>query len=156
MSLVNQGVHASNSLIIKVRGREVGRCQGVDVNIDFGLQPVPEGIGSIKPSEHVALDLRTDVSITSFLIRLRTTNTGAGIQDVLGTPINEDVLLQEPFTIEALDKTTGQRIIVAEECSWGSVSFSIRQGAIAGKDARASAIMARQASGYAHLGVPNI
>lgn len=155
MSLVNQGVHASNSMIIKVRGREVGRCQGVDFNIDWGLQPVPEGIGSIMPAEHVALDYRFDVSINTFLIRLRTNNTGAGIQDVLGTPINEDVLLQEPFTLEVLDKVTGQRLFVAEECSWGSTSFSIRQGSITGKDARASAIRCRQAAGYGLANVPS-
>lgn len=154
MSLVNQGVHGSNSMVIKVRGREVGRANGVDVNLDFGLQPVPEGIGSIMPAEHVALDYRADISVNSFLIRLRTVGNNAGIQDVLGTPINEDVLLQEPFTLEVLDKSNGQRLFVAESCSWGSVGISIRQGAVTGKDCRASAIRVRQAAGYGLPGVP--
>lgn len=154
MSLVNQGVHGSNSMVIKVRGREVGRANGVDVNVDFGLQEVPEGIGSVMPAEYVALALRSDISINTFLIRLRTTANKAGIQDVLGTPINEDVLLQEPFTLEVLDKVTGQRLFVAEECSWGNASISIRQGAITGKDCRASAIRVRQAAGYGIPGVP--
>jgi hypothetical protein len=154
MSLVNQGVHGSNSMVIKVRGREVGRANGVDVNVDFGLQPVPEGIGSIMPAEHVSLDYRADISVNTFLIRLRTTGAKAGIQDVLGTPINDDVLAQEPFTLEVLDKVTGQRLFVAEECSWASVGVSIRQGAITGKDARCSAIRVRQAAGYGLVGVP--
>lgn len=154
MSLVNQGIHGSNSMLIKVRGREVGRANGVDINIDWGLQAVPEGIGSIMPAEYVALDYRADISVNTFLIRLRTNGNKAGIQDVLGTPINEDVLLQEPFTLEVLDKVTGQRLFVAEDCSWGNMSVSIRQGAITGKDARASAVRCRQAAGYGLPGIP--
>jgi hypothetical protein len=136
MSLINQGVHGSNSMVIKVRGKEVGRANGVDINIDFGLQPVMEGIGSIMPAEFVPLDYRADISVQTFLLRLRTAGAKQGIQDVLGVPINEDVLLAEPFTLEVLDKVTGARLFVAEECSWGSLSISIRQGAITGKDAR--------------------
>lgn len=155
MSLVNQGVHGSNSVVIKVRGREVGRANGVDINTDFGLQEVPEGIGSIMPAEFVPLAYRADVSINTFLIRIRTNGNKAGIQDVLGTPVNEDVLLQEPFTLEVLDKVTGQRLFVAEGCSWGNMSISIRQGAITGKDARASAVRCRQAAGYGLPGIPS-
>jgi hypothetical protein len=154
MSLVNQGVHASNSMIIKVRGREVGRANNVDINYENGLQPVPEGIGSVMPSEHVALEVRYDISVGSFLIRQRSNGTKAGIQDVLGTPINEDILAQEPFTLEVLDKVTGVRLFVAEECSWGSVAIAIRQGQITGKDARAQCIRVRQAAGYGLPGVP--
>jgi hypothetical protein len=154
MSLVNQGVHGSNSMVIKVRGREVGRANNVGINIDWGLQEVPEGIGSIMPAEFVPLAYRADLNISTFLIRLRTNGNKAGIQDVLGTPINEDVLLQEPFTMEVLDKVTGQRLFVAEDCSWGSMNIDIRQGAITGKDARASAVRCRQAAGYGLPGVP--
>ena len=70
----------------------------------------------------------------------------SGVKDVLGAPVNERILLTEPFTLEVHDKVTGETVLVAEECTWTNVSFNIRQGAITGKDARAQAIRIRQAA----------
>lgn len=147
--LVNQNVHGSNTLVIFIRGKEVGRANGLNISPDFGTQPVPEGIGSIMPSEHVALEYRAEVSIETFMIRLRTGTAGnQGIQDVLGCPVGEDILLTEPFDVVVQDKLTKAPVLVCEQCTWSGVSFSIRQGAIVGKDARAQAIRVRQAANY--------
>src|SRR5262245_8517039 len=99
-------------MVIKVRGREVGRANGVDLGVDFGVQAVPEGIGSILPAEHVALDLRSDISISAFFIRNRSVPGKPGVKDVLGAPVNERILLTEPFTLEVHDKVTGETVLV--------------------------------------------
>lgn len=144
-TLAQQNVHASNTMVIKVRGLIVGRANAVDINADLGLQRVPEGIGSIMPAEHVALEWSGDISIDTFVIRTRTVQGKPGISDVLGVPINELVLLTTPFNLEILDKVTGQAIYVAEDCSWAAHSVTIRQGAITGKNARAMPLNLRQA-----------
>jgi hypothetical protein len=148
MSLQNQNTHASQSMLILIRGIEVGRANGVDVNWDFGQQPVPEGIGSIMPAEHVPLEYRTDVNIDSFLIRLRTGADGKGLVDVLGLPVNDQILLVEPFDLVVQDKLTKKMVLAVDRCSWSSGSITIRQGAITGKNGRASGIRVRQAPEY--------
>lgn len=145
-TLAQQNVHASNTMVIKVRGLEVGRANAVDINADFGLQPIHEGIGSIMPAEHVSLEWSADISIDTFLIRTRTVQGKPGIADVLGVPINETILLTTPFNLEILDKVTGEPIFVAEDCSWSAHSITIRQGAITGKNARARPLRIRQAA----------
>jgi hypothetical protein len=146
--LTDQNVHGSNSMLILVRGIEVGRCQGVDINWDFGQQPVPSGIGDIMPAEHVALEYRADITVDSFLIRLKSGTTGRGLVDVLGLPANDQILLAEPFDLVVQDKVTREMIVAADRCSWSSGSITIRNGAITGKNARAAAIRVRQAGGY--------
>jgi hypothetical protein len=147
--LTNQNVHASNSMLIFIRGKEVGRVNGLSISPDFGTQAVPEGIGSIMPAEHVPLEWRGEVSIESFMIRLRSTASGnTGIQDILGCPVGEDILLTETFDILVTDKVTKETVLVCEGCTWASVSFSIRQGAITGKDCRAMALRIKQNSRY--------
>lgn len=147
--LTNQNVHASNSMIILIRGKEVGRVNGLSISPDFGTQAVPYGIGSIMPAEHVNLEWRAELSIESFMIRLRSTTTGnTGIQDVLGVPVGEDILNTEVFDIVVLDKVTKEPIMSCEGCTWSGVNFSIRQGAITGKDARAMCLRVKQAARY--------
>lgn len=147
--LTEQNVHTAASMVLKIRGKEVGRANGVDITADFGLQAVPEGIGSISPAEHVALEYRADLSVTSFFIRRRSSQAkGPGVVDVLGVPVNTDILLTEPFQLILVDKVTGEVLLSCDDCSWSNVSFSIRQGAITGKDARAACIRVRQAANY--------
>lgn len=147
--LTSQNVHASNSMLIMIRGKEVGRVNGLSISPDFGTQAVPEGIGSIMPAEHVPLEWRGEVSIESFMIRLRSTATGnTGIQDVIGVPVGEDILLTEVFDIVVLDKVTKDTVLVCESCTWSGVNFSIRQGAITGKDARAMCLRVKQNPKY--------
>lgn len=148
-SIQGQNIHASNSMLIFIRGQAVGRANGVSLNPDFGTQAVPEGIGSIMPAEHVPLEWRAEVSMETFLIRLRSTTSGnKGVQDVIGVPVGEDILLTEPFDLVILDKVTQAKVLTAEGCTWSSVNFSIRQGAITGKDVRAMALRVFQAPEY--------
>lgn len=147
--LQDQNVHSSASMLILVRNREVGRVNGLSISPDFGVQAVPTGIGSIMPSEHVPLEWRAELSIESFLIRLRSTTTGnTGVQEVLGIPVGEDILLTQPFDIIVQDKITHETILTCEGCTWSSVSFSVRQGAITGKDARAMCLRVAQNAQY--------
>lgn len=132
-----------------MRGKEVGRVNGLSISPDFGTQAVPEGIGSIMPAEHVSLEWRAEVSIESFMIRLRSSTTGnTGIQDVLGCPVGEEILLTEKFDIVVLDKVTKDTVLVAEGCSFGSNNISIRQGAITGKDVRLMPLRVKQNPRY--------
>lgn len=147
--LTAQNVHASNSMNILVRGKLVGRVNGLSISPDFGTQAVPEGIGSIMPAEHVSLEWRAEVSMESFMIRLRSDASGnAGIQDVIGVPVGEDILTTETFDIVVTDKLTNETVLKCEGCTWASVNFSIRQGAITGKDARAMCLRVKQNARY--------
>jgi hypothetical protein len=101
------------------------------------------------PSEHVPLEWRAELSIESFLLRLRSSTSGnTGVQDVLGIPVGEDILLTQPFDIIVQDKITKETILTCEGCTWSSVSFSVRQGAITGKDARAMCLRVVQNAAY--------
>ncbi len=136
-------------MLIFIRGAEVGRCNGLSGGPDFGTQAVPKGIGSIMPAEHVPLEWRGEISLETFMIRTRTSSSGnKGVQDVIGVPVGEDILLTEPFDIVILDKVTQQKVLTYEGCTWGNANFSIRHGAITGKDARAMCLRIVQAPEY--------
>ncbi len=121
-------VHAGHTIVIKIKGQQVGRIQGGDGRRSFGQEAIHE-IGSIMPVEHVALRYEGSFTVDRFYVSKN------DLAKLGMAALGEEVLTMDTMNIEVLDKKTGETIRVYEGCSIQDYSESFRANAIAGENA---------------------
>lgn len=128
-TLRNQLVHTNASIQLIVNGVVIGyatNCTGAE---EFGTQPVPKGIGSIMPAEHVYTQWAGNVTVSKFFLRKEQVKS-AGYAGSAERILNQDVI-----DIKFIDKVTGKNIITFVGCTIGNKNFNVTNNGIVGRDA---------------------
>ena len=123
-----------NIMLIKIAGTEVGRCQNVTADSDFGLEDV-SGIGDVEVQEHVNTKVVHTLTMDKFIINKKT------LLEMGYVPISEDVLTMGVLDIEVLTKD-GTLIKKYESCSAANYSLRVQAHAIIGENATWRALSA--------------
>ena len=123
-----QSVHSGHTILLKIKGKTIGRAQGIDGDRSFGTEGVYE-IGSIMPQEHVNNRYEGSINIERFFVR-ENDLANAGY-----AALGEEVLKRDIITIEVVDKYTGKIIRRYHGCTIVSYRETFRVNAIAGENA---------------------
>lgn len=116
-----------NIIVLKIKGKEVGRAQNVTADSDFGLEDV-SGIGDVEVQEHVNTKVTHTITVDKFIINKKT------LLEMGIVPVSEDVLTSDVIDIEILTKD-GTLIKKYESCSCASYSLRVAAHAIVGENA---------------------
>lgn len=127
-----------NIVVIKIGGQEVGRCQNVTCDSDFGLEDV-SGIGDVEVQEHVNTKITHTLTMDKFIINKKT------LLELGIVPVSEDVLNMGVLDIEVLTKD-GTLIKKYESCSCANYSLRVSAHAIVGENASWRALSCSVAS----------
>lgn len=160
-----QGALTGNLITISIAGKKVGLIQSMQVQEDFGIQPV-SGIGQFTPVEHVPSASRVNISCEAIYFKLGQTRaalqagtntettpfTGAGMPDRLKRYTDnlesmglipksaEDALKGAVFTISVFSIGDGQEVRRYIDCTYGGGSISFQKHQIVMQNASFMAI----------------
>lgn len=123
-----QTVHSGHTIRIRMRNQVVGRLQGIDGERSFGTEGVYE-IGSIMPQELINLRYEGMFNCERFFVRKK------DLARIGLASVGEEVLTKEPFTVEVVDKYTGDVTRSYHGCTISQYRESIRVNSIAGESA---------------------
>lgn len=124
----DQTVHTGHTILLKIKGRTIGRAQGIDGDRSFGTEGVYE-IGSIMPQEHVTNRYEGNINLERFFVR------EGDLADIGLASVGEEVLKKDIITIEILDKYTCKLIRRYHGCTIVTYRETFRANAIAGEHA---------------------
>lgn len=127
-SVVSQQVHAGHTVRLKIGGQEVGRVSSISGRRSFGQEGVYE-LGSIMPTEHVALRYEGSLTIDKFAVRKKS------LKKLGLAKYGEGILNQDVIDIEVTDKFTGDIITVYRSASCNDYSEDHKANAISGENA---------------------
>jgi hypothetical protein len=123
-----QTIHSGHTINIRVKGKIIGRIQGLDGERNFGAEPVYE-IGSIMPQEIVNNRYEGTINCERFFVR------NSDLADLDMASVGEEILKKDMITIEVVDKYTGKIVRSYHGCTCSTYRETFRVNSIAGENA---------------------
>lgn len=124
----SQTVHSGCTVLLKVKGKVVGRAQSLDGRRSYGTEGVYE-LGSIMPQEHINNRYEGTISLERFLIKKD------DLAKVGMTALGEEIPTTYIIDIEVISKADNSTIRVYRGCTAVDYSENFRVGAISGENA---------------------
>jgi len=124
----NQTVHSGSTILLMIKGKVVGKAQGIDGRRSFGTEGVYE-IGSIMPTEHVQNRYEGSASLDRFYVKKKS------LADLGIAALGEEVLKLDLLDIVIVSQDDNSIVRAYRGCTISDYSENFRANAIAGENA---------------------